>query len=352
MKLRTMLPPVGGLMLGAAAGWVCSRLGTPIPWMMGPLVTVALLRVAGASVSAIPGGRQVGQWIIGTALGLYFTPAVVREVVGWWPLLAVGAVFAIALGYAAGIALARMAAIDRTTAIFGSVPGGAAEMSVLGERFGARVDRVASAQGIRLIIVVTTVPTAFALLGVHGADPYVPGATTFSAGGFALLMTATGFGGLLVSALRLPNAFVLGSLAVAIPLTAMRIDLSATPTFASNAGQCLLGCALGARFERDFFYGARRFVLAVAATVIGAIFISVAFGWVAAELAGLYPATVVLGMTPGGVAEMSITAKVLQLGVPLVTSFHVTRVVALLLCTAPVFSRVRKWRQRKTETRQ
>jgi membrane AbrB-like protein len=351
MKLHTMVPPVGGLLLGAAAGWVCSRIGTPIPWMMGPLVTIALLRVAGANVSAMPGGRQVGQWIIGTALGLYFTPAVVREVIGWWPLLAAGAVFAIALGYAAGVALAHMAAIDRTTAIFGSVPGGAAEMSVLGERFGARVDRVASAQSIRLIIVVTTVPTAFTLLGVHGADPYVPGATTFSAGGFALLMMATGVGSVLVSALRLPNAFVLGSLAVAIPLTAMQINLSTTPTLASNAGQCLLGCALGARFERDFFRGAPRFVLAVAVTVIGAILISALLGWIAAELAGLYPATVVLGMTPGGVAEMSITAKVLQLGVPLVTSFHVTRVVALLLCTAPVFARVRKWRQRRDHSR-
>jgi len=44
---------------------------------------------------------------------------------------------------------------------------------------------------------------------------------------------------------------------------------------------------------------------------------------------------------------MSVTAKVLQLGVPLVTSFHVTRVVALLVCTAPLFVRVRAWRQHK-----
>jgi membrane AbrB-like protein len=351
MKASAILPPLIGLVLGVAAGWACSRIGTPIPWMMGPLVAVALLRVAGANVSAIPGGRQVGQLIIGTALGLYFTPAVVREVTGWWPLLAVGAVFAIGLGYAAGIALAHLAAIDRTTAIFASVPGGAAEMSVLGERFGARVDRVASAQSLRLMIVVTTVPTAYALLGVHGADPYVPGMAAFSMGGFALLLAATGIGSVLATALRLPNAFVLGSLAVAIPLTAMEINLSATPTVASNAGQCLLGCALGARFEHDFLRGAPRFVIAVTATVIGAIVISAGFGWIAAQVAGLHPATVVLGMAPGGIAEMSITAKVLQLGVPLVTSFHVTRLVALLLCTAPLFARMRAWRQRRVGTR-
>ena len=88
-----------GRALGAVAGWVCSRLHTPIPWMLGPLVTIAFLRVAGVRVGSPPGGRQVGQWIIGTSLGLYFTPLVVREVAGWWWLLAAGAVFAIGLGY-------------------------------------------------------------------------------------------------------------------------------------------------------------------------------------------------------------------------------------------------------------
>ena len=55
---------------------------------------------------------------------------------------------------------------------------------------------------------------------------------------------------------------------------------------------------------------------------------------------GLHPATLVLGTAPGGIAEMCITAKVLQLGVPLVTAFHVTRVVVILLTTVPVFARV------------
>ena len=42
---------------------------------------------------------------------------------------------------------------------------------------------------------------------------------------------------------------------------------------------------------------------------------------------------------------MGITAKVLKLGVPLVTAFHVTRVVVLLLLTAPLFAWLRsRWR--------
>jgi membrane AbrB-like protein len=273
--------------------------------MLGPLVTIAFLRVAGVRIGAPPGGRQLGQWIIGTTLGLYFTPHVVREVAGWWWLLAVGAVFAIGLGYGGGVLLARLAGIDRTTGVFASVPGGAAEMSVLGERFGARVDRVAAEQSLRILIVVVLVPFAFAALGLHGADAYIPGATRFEAGGYALLMAATLGGSLLLLRLDMPNAFVLGSLAVAIPLTAMSIDLSSTPQVASNAGQCLLGCALGARFEPDFLAGAHRFVAAVTAKRRVMASRCRRARRCAGDDAGLHPATVVLGMAPGGIAEMS-----------------------------------------------
>jgi len=45
----------------------------------------------------------------------------------------------------------------------------------------------------------------------------------------------------------------------------------------------------------------------------------------------------VLATAPGGIAEMCITAKVLQLGVPFVTAAHVTRVFLLILSTGPLY---------------
>ncbi len=331
------------LAIGAGAGYGCALLRTPIPWMLGPLFSLAFLRVAGADVGVPAPVRYGGQWIIGTSLGLYFTPLVVREVAGLWYLLLAGAVFSVAVGYVSALALARIARLDRTTALFASVPGGAAEMAVLGERFGARVDRVAAAQSLRILIVVAVIPAVYTLLGVHGADPYVQGAKKFDPVGFVPLMTATAIGGFAFHRFRVPNAFVLGSLAVSIPLTAVQIDLSAMPQIASNTGQCLLGCALGSRFQRDFLQGAHRFVSAVVISVLAAIVLSAAFGAGLATAFGLHPATLVLGTAPGGIAEMCITAKVLQLGVPLVTAFHVARVVVILLTTVPVFARLQPW---------
>jgi len=338
------------LAIGALAGYACALLRTPIPWMIGPLFSIALLRVAGAALEVPLPVRYAGQWIIGTSLGLYFTPHVIHEVAGLWYLLVAGAVFAIALGYVSGLALARMAGLDKTTGIFASVPGGAAEMSILGERFGGRVERIAAAQSLRILIVVAIVPPVITALDVHGSDIYTPGATMFVASGFAILMAATLAGGFVFQALRVPNGFVLGALAVAIPMTAAEINLSSLPTPVSNLGQLMIGAALGSRFHPEFLRGAHRFVGAVFATVLLSIMLSALFGVGIAWASGQHPATLVLGNAPGGIAEMCITAKVLQLGVPLVTAFHVTRLCVLLLATPLVFVRVRQW-YRSSRTR-
>jgi membrane AbrB-like protein len=169
--------------------------------------------------------------------------------------------------------------------------------------------------------------------------------TAFDAQGFAILMAATLAGGCVAQAMRVPNAFVLGPLAVAIPLTALVAPLSSMPTVVSNAAQLLLGCALGSRFQRDFLRGAPRFVAAVVVSVLVSIALAFLLGVALAYATGQNVATIVLGMAPGGIAEMTITAKVLQLGVPLVTAFHVMRLVVVLLVTGPLFVRARAWKR-------
>ena len=338
------LRAVKGLAIGLVAAFICTALHAPLPWMIGPLLALAACRVAGIDCEAPAGGRQAGQWVIGTALGLYFTPAVAELVLRLWWLLLIGAFFALALGYFCGFVLTVVARTDRATALFASVPAGAAEMAVLGERYGARVHEVAAGQSLRLMLVVVVIPWIFTALGVHGADRFQTGIAEVHGLGLAALLALTLGGGLLLQRTGLPNAFVLGALAVAIPLTLAQIDLSAVPRWLTNAAQLLLGCALGARFERSFLRRAPRFVAAVVLSVAAAMLLSALFALAIAAATDLHPATLVLATAPGGIAEMSITAKVLELGVPVVTAFHVTRVVVLLTCTAPVFAWLRRAR--------
>jgi membrane AbrB-like protein len=311
------------------------------------LFAVAGFRLAGVGVEALPGGRYVGQWIIGSALGLYFTPVVVRQVALFAPWMMLAGVYALGTGVVSGWVLAWLAGVDRRTAFFASVPGGATEMSILAERFGARTDLVAVAQSLRIVLVVSVIPFLYIWIGVHGADPYVQGAREFSWSGLVKLLALTALGGAVFHRFRFPNGWVIGALCVSLPLTALEINFSTVPTWLSNVGQLLIGCALGSRFERDFLSRAPRFLLAVTLTVLLAMVLASLFAALLAWAMPAHMATTVLAMAPGGIAEMAITAKVLQLGVPVVTAFHVMRMVLLVSTTGLLFRMATTWRAQR-----
>jgi membrane AbrB-like protein len=329
-------------MLCAAAGAFCAWLRTPLPWMIGPLVAMAACNFAGARLRAMPLTRQAGQLVIGMALGLYFTPAVAREVASYWPVLIGAAVFAIALAWACGWFLSRTTGLDRTSGFFASVPGGAAEMAIMGESFGGRVDRIVFAQSLRVLVVVIAVPFALTYSGVHGADLYVPAPVPFDAKRLAALFALGLAAGGLAARIGMPNPFMLGPLLCAIGLTFGEVELSSIPVWITNVAQLLLGCALASRFERTFLHGLGRYAAAVMASIALALALAVAFSGVLAWWSGLALPSLILATAPGGIAEMCITAKVLQLGVPLVTAAHVTRVLILLNAVGPLYRIARR----------
>jgi len=334
-------PVITALAVCALGGAVCALARTPLPWMIGPLLTMAALRFAGFALAAPRGGRQTGQLVIAVALGLYFTPAVAREVLARWEILVVAAVFAAALAYVGAWMLSRWTDTDRTTALFASVPGGAAEMAMLGERFGAKTERIVVAQSLRVLLVVVAVPVAITWSGAQGTDDYVAVTLPVEVGGLAVLAAAAVAGGLALWFVGSPNPFFLGPLVVVIGLTVAELARSSVPVELVNAGQVLLGCSLGSRFERDFLRRSPRYLLVVASSIVAAIVISALFAGGLAYWGGLPVATLVLATAPGGLAEMCITAKVLQLGVPLVTAAQVTRVIILLTTTGPIFRLLR-----------
>jgi membrane AbrB-like protein len=331
------------LALAFVAALACARLHVPLPWIIGPMLATGIAAVLGAPVETAAPLRNAGQWAIGTALGLYFTPDVMRAVATLAPALLAGIAWALLLGYAFFRLLAMVSDAredrDRATAFFAAAIGGASEMAVLGERHGGHVDRIAAAHSLRVLIVVVAIPFGFQFAGLRGLDPVAPGPAQVHAGGLALLTALTLAGALAFARLRLPNAWVLGPLTVALALTAGGQEWSALPLPVTNAGQLFIGVALGSRFTPGFARAAPRWLAAVGLGTLAMIGASALFAWLVARFAGLHWATVLLGTSPGGIAEMCITAKVMQMGAPVVTAFHVTRYIAVLLLTAPLYRR-------------
>lgn len=334
------------LLLALAAAQLCIVLHTPLPWMIGPLLSTGLASVLGAPTRSWSPLRNAGQWTISVALGLYFTPEIAALVAVLWWAIALGIAWALGLGLLFGRWLQHVhaarspgigAAQMRATSYFAGAIGAASEMTLLAERAGARTDLVAAAHTLRMLMVTLVVPFAMQFTGLHGVELVAPGARVVSPGGLALLALATGCGALVLQRLDRANPWFLGPLIVCMGLTMAEVQLSAVPQWMSNAAQLVIGISLGVRFTAGFIHTAPRWMATVALGTLGLMLLCAALAWALAALTGLHPATMVLATSPGGIAEMAITAKVLQLGAPIVTAFQVCRLIAVLILVEPLY---------------
>jgi uncharacterized membrane protein AbrB (regulator of aidB expression) len=106
----------------------------------------------------------------------------------------------------------------------------------------------------------------------------------------------------------------------------------------------LLGAVLGARFDREFLVAAPRFVASLAVSVTITLVLAALVGCGIAWGSGAYVGSALLAAAPGGIAEMSITARVLRIGVAFVTAAHVVRYIVVVLLTVPVYRAIARAR--------
>lgn len=325
-------PLVGslGALLASAAHW-------PLPWIIGSLLAVTLVRCIGWQVKEVPYGRVSGQVIIATGIGLHFTQAVFSEVTSHFVLIFTAAVLTLLLAIA-GIALMRRAGMDLSTAYFAFMPANFAEMVRLAEQHGADVSRVAAAHSVRLAVIVLCVPALAFWLG--DVEP-VAGQVHPGAGWIwlALLLVGGALVAWLGKRIGLPNPWMFGPIGLCTALTASFDLRLALPETLSHYGQLMIGCALGVHFDRAFFRSAPVFLLRALLFTLAMIGSTGALAWVVAQLASLPAATLSLGMMPGSSTEMYLTAEALHLGVGLVTAMQITRLVVVMLAAEPVYTR-------------
>jgi len=326
-------------LIGAFGGWLASLANWPLPWMVGSLLAVIAVRCSGWLVSEVPRGRQVGQWIVASAIGLHFTGEVMREVLAHFGVILAGAVGTLLLGLI-GIFILLRSGSDRATAFFASMPGGASEMVVLANRHQAEAASVAAAHSLRLLLVVLIVPALFTWgLPTVAAPPAAPVSWPW----LAVLLPAGGLLALLWKRLGQPNPWMLGPLTVCA-LASVAFDLHiGLPCWAGALGQWLIGCSLACHFDRPFFRSAPAFLLRILLFTLLAMLVAAALGGALGWLTALDEVSLMLGMMPGGITELCLTAEALQLSVALVTAVQVLRLFLVMFLAEPLF---RLWQRR------
>ena len=320
-------------LIGAFGGWLASLANWPLPWMVGSLLAVIAVRCSGWLVSEVPRGRQVGQWIVASAIGLHFTGEVMREVLAHFGVILAGAVGTLLLGLI-GIFILLRSGSDRATAFFASMPGGASEMVVLANRHQAEPARVAAAHSLRLLLVVLIVPALFTW-GLPSMETPAPAPVSWP--WLALLLPAGGLLALLWQRLNQPNPWMLGPL-TACAVASVAFDLHiGLPGWAGALGQWLIGCSLACHFDRPFFRSAPAFLVRILLFTLLAMLVAAALAAGLGWLTALDQTSLMLGMMPGGITELCLTAEALQLSVALVTAVQVLRLFLVMFLAEPVF---------------
>jgi membrane AbrB-like protein len=325
------------LMLAAAGGWLFGQIDAPLPWFFGSMFAVAGANLAGWRIRGPRGARQVGQIFIGTTIGLYFTPVVAGIVASHLPWMVLVAVISIGLGGIGAYVLIRIARVDSATAFFGNVPGGMAEMLAMGDRFGAQPVGLTLSQLTRVTIVILSIPPALTFFGETGKDIFVPFAARIDLPLLVVLLGCAVISSLVLHRLRVPNCWMLGAAAFTSMLTVFELTLSAMPRELLSAAQVFIGVALGERFDRASMAAAPRIILGSALTTVVMMAVALLLAAFIADQTGIVTTAMIAATAPGGLAEMSLTAAVLNLGVPLVTAYHIVRIIMITIFTLPTY---------------
>lgn len=336
----------GTLALAASGGYVAHLLRVPLAWMIGAMVAVAAIGMTGRSVATPAVFRPAALIVFGTSFGQAFTPPVLAALATSLPIL-LGAAFASVL---AGAAVSRVTAhvghMDTKTAYFVSVPGGIIAMIVLAARAGASVPTVTLAQTLRMVFVVLTYPLAMGLLANPGGDVFSFTAPPIAWALLPVLLALTTAGALATQRTGIANPWMMGPVFVSLTLAVAGTPLTGLPPVLIDAAQVAMGASLGTRLTREFLLKSRRLLLASVVNFLLLTVLSVLIGLACVAIADLPIPATLLGTAPGGLPEMAITAKVMNLGVPLVLGFHLVRLLVCNLFVSPLY-RVYAWVERR-----
>lgn len=150
-----------GLLLAVAiaAMMVLGRLGVPIPFLLGPLVASAALRMGGLIDGALPSWLvEVALVVTGASIGTRF------HGVGWrlWLRFAVltfgGTAILMAVSALFALGIAAVTPVDLFAALLAFAPGGVAEMSLIALAIDADPGYVALMHVVRIAFILALMP--------------------------------------------------------------------------------------------------------------------------------------------------------------------------------------------------
>lgn len=321
----SLVHTLGAIVVASLMGLAFAFLDIPLAYILGAMAGSAAYCNAVAPMGWVGKIRRFGLLVIGTAVASLLAPAVVADLVRLFPLMLSVAVALNIMGALLAIPVARIAGVDRLTALLACLPGGMAEMATLARDVGANEHVAALIHTLRVILVVMLLPL---LIGLSGSAPSSTAGITdpldvavlagVFVGGIILARLGTSIG--------LLNPWVIAPMLLGVAIVALGGRVPPLPDWLTVAAQLAIGASLGARLRIEQL---RTLPRASMAGIVAALTLIAAAPVGLARLAeGTtsfdYP-TLALSLAPGGIGEMIASAKALGISSATVAGFQFVR---------------------------
>lgn len=351
---RALLRLAALFVVATFAGWLFERIGSPLPWMIGPLVVTATIFLSGRFKVAVPlKVRPFGQMVVACQVGLTFSPTALEMLLNLAPVIVGTALLTGVCVFGVAALLSRFTGLGLVQGFLAAVPTSPVEATAMAIRAGVDPMPVVFSQTLRMSGVVIIVP--FAMYAVEGwpeIQRSISASTSFDPLGILLLATIGIVGMVTFRFARIPNPNFLGPLTLTAILAATGNGIDAFPSIVLAAAQIVLGTWLGSSFRRDLLKSAGKLAVACALSTALVLILSSAGAVLIALISGFDWRILVLGAAPGGVVEMALTAKFLGQNVALITAFHLARIFIFMPNVPWVVALIDRYEKRQTSAKE
>jgi membrane AbrB-like protein len=323
------------ILVGLSAGFaiLLTWLGVPASLLLGPLLAGIAVTVGGGKVQLPRPAFSLAQGVIGCMIAKALPLSISGDVIGSWPLFAVGVTSVIAASGLVGWLMTRMHVLPGTTIVWGLSPGAATAMTLLAESYGADAKLVAFMQYTRVILVAAIASVIAKVCGA-GALHAAHTVTWFPAVAWLPLaetLALAVLGPVVASQLGMPAGALLIPVVVGIFLVDGGWMTMELPPWLLAIGYAFVGWRIGLRFTRRLLIHAAKALPRIIASTLALIAVCGGLAALFVVTAGLDPLTAYLATSPGGADSVAIIAASSNVDVPFVMTMQMARFVVLLI---------------------
>ena len=374
--------------VAAAGALIFLKLKVPAGAILGAMIFVAVYNTATGAAYFPMELRPVIRVLAGALIGARVSKddaKRMKDVIYPGLLLVFGMLL---MNLVLGYSIHRLTGLELMTALFGSTPGGVQDMALIADEFGADAAQVAILQTVRVLAVISIMPSIMRFIGrkylrTHPyekteiaaelepatpqapgaasaatpergspdepATPQAPGAASVATTGrgspdeqdpksvargnafsFIRTLISAGIGGFLLNMTAIPAGAMIGGMAGTIAAS-MLIKPSYVPVKMRIVIQTLAGMLIGSGIGMEEIIGIKNIIVPAAILVVVLFVANLLFGWLIHRLTKLDLITSLFASAAGGLADMAIIADEMGADAPKVAIIHLMRFVCVIV---------------------